>query len=68
MLGGLFQGEVLFFTVPALLGLPAVHELAEQAGIELPEVLGRLRERPGGAVEPKPDPDRKLPVVETRRS
>ncbi len=38
MLGGLFQQEALFFTIPA------VHELAEQAGIELPQVLGRLND------------------------
>jgi flotillin len=38
--------------------LPAMHELAEQAGIELPQVLGRLNERAGGdgVVEPKPAP------------
>ena len=61
MLGGLFQQEALFFTIPA------VHELAEQAGIELPQVLGRLNDQGKTAyVESKPAREPKMvPVITT---
>jgi flotillin len=47
--------------------LPAMHDLAEQAGIELPQVLGRLRDgaiTDGHTTEPKP-PKKKMPVIAT---
>ena len=48
--------------------LPAVHELAQQAGIELPQVFGKLDERDGrtvmAAVESKPGA--RAPIVTTR--
>jgi flotillin len=47
--------------------LPAMHDLAEQAGIELPQVLGRLRDgavTDGHTAEPKPD-KKKMPVIAT---
>ena len=40
-----------------------MHELAEQAGIELPEVLGRLNARKDAYVESKPK--RNPPVIST---
>jgi len=39
--------------------LPAVHELAEQAGVDLPSALGRLKQDPRGGDEP--------PIVEAPR-
>jgi len=47
--------------------LPAVHELAEQAGIELPQVLGRLNDQGKTAyVESKPaKAPKKVPVIMT---
>ncbi len=47
--------------------LPAVHELAEQAGIELPRVLGRLSDHNKTAhVESKPDREPNMvPVITT---
>jgi len=47
--------------ISGLIGsLPRLHELAQQAGIELPAALGTLRTREGadgGAVSPKSSPD-----------
>ena len=47
--------------------LPAVHELAEQAGIELPQVPGRLNDHGKTAhVESKPARELKMvPVITT---
>ncbi len=49
--------------------LPAVHQLAEQAGIELPQVLGRLNDHKSAYVEskpaPTPQPAPKVPVIAT---
>jgi flotillin len=39
------NGATASFLSGLIGSLPAMHELAEQAGIELPEVLGRVRER-----------------------
>ncbi len=38
--------------------LPRIHELAKQAGIELPAALGRLNSRDGIIAEDKPEPRR----------
>ncbi|MHC4768135.1 MAG: hypothetical protein ACYTEI_05430, partial [Planctomycetota bacterium] len=46
--------------------LPAMHDLAGQAGIELPQVLGRLQDgavKDGRSTEPKTDA--KMPVIST---
>jgi flotillin len=40
-------GTTAGFLASLIGSLPAMHELAQQAGIELPEVLGRLRDRAG---------------------
>ncbi len=42
---GRSDGATASFLSSLIGALPAMHELAEQAGIELPEVLGRVRER-----------------------
>lgn len=35
--------------------LPRIHELAQQAGIELPAALGKINERGGNVIDPKTD-------------
>jgi flotillin len=61
------QGGTTADFLSSLIGsLPAMHDLAEQAGIELPQVLGRLRDgavKDGRSTEPKPD--KKMPVIST---
>jgi flotillin len=48
--------------------LPAVHELAQQAGIELPQVFGKLSDRDGRTAVVAADlkPDARVPIVTTR--
>ena len=65
--GGRGKGGTTADFLSSLIGsLPAMHDLAEQAGIELPQVLGRLRD---GAVPDgrsrEPKPDAKVPVIAT---
>ncbi len=56
------SGTTADFLASLIGSLPAVHELANQAGIELPAVLGRLNnDRPTTLVENKP-------IKETRES
>ncbi|MHC4774546.1 MAG: flotillin family protein, partial [Planctomycetota bacterium] len=63
--GGRDKGGTTADFLSSLIGsLPAMHDLAEQAGIELPQVLGRLRDgavRGGPTAEPRPDA--KIPVI-----
>lgn len=47
------NGATASFLSGLIGALPAMHELAEQAGIELPEVLGRVRERKMNATPPE---------------
>ncbi|MHC4979707.1 MAG: flotillin family protein [Planctomycetota bacterium] len=65
--GGRGKGGTTADFLSSLIGsLPAMHDLAEQAGIELPQVLGRLRDgavKDGRSTEPKPD--KKMPVIST---
>jgi len=50
------SGSTAGFLSSLIGSLPAMHELAEQAGIELPSVLGKVRDSQDGRfVEPKPD-------------
>jgi flotillin len=65
--GGRGKGGATADFLSSLIGsLPAMHDLAEQAGIELPQVLGRLRD---GAVSGRPitepKPDVKRPLIAT---
>jgi flotillin len=63
--GGRGKGGTTADFLSSLIGsLPAMHDLAEQAGIELPQVLGRLQDgavKGGRSTEPKPDA--KVPVI-----
>jgi flotillin len=65
--GGRGKGGTTADFLSSLIGsLPAMHDLAEQAGIELPEVLGRLRDgavKHASTAEPK-TPARR-PVIAT---
>jgi flotillin len=49
--GAVGNGTTASFLSSLIGALPAMHELAEQAGIELPEVLGRVREEVDGQKE-----------------
>ena len=56
--GGGADGATAGFLRGLIGALPPVHELAKQAGIELPEALGSLREAEAEArLEPEPEPD-----------
>jgi flotillin len=63
--GGRGKGGTTADFLSSLIGsLPAMHDLAEQAGIELPQVLGRLQDgavKDGRSTEPKTDA--KMPVI-----
>jgi flotillin len=55
------SGTTADFLSSLIGSLPAMHDLAEQAGIELPQVLGRLQDgavKDGRSTEPKPDAHR----------
>ena len=49
------QGATAGFLRGLIGALPPIHELAEQAGIDLPEVLGKVKDSPKEP-EPKRDP------------
>jgi flotillin len=65
--GGRGKGGTTADFLSSLIGsLPAMHDLAGQAGIELPQVLGRLQDgavKDGRSTEPKTDA--KMPVIST---
>ncbi|HET7039418.1 MAG TPA: hypothetical protein VFH97_05995, partial [Gemmatimonadales bacterium] len=50
--GGGGSGATADFLSSLIGALPAVHELARQAGIELPSVLGKVTEGDGDGVKP----------------
>jgi len=57
------RGTTASFLSSLIGSLPAMHELAEQAGIELPEVLGKVGRKGGDEAPPVAEP----PLVATKR-
>jgi len=63
--GGNGEGTTANFLSSLIGSLPAMHELAEQAGIELPAVLGRVRNEIPRSMEKKPNGGRRAAKATT---
>ncbi len=53
------EGTTANFLSSLIGSLPAMHELAQQAGVELPAVLGRIRDEMPGSMAKKPNGGRR---------